>query len=105
MTVTFLRKLNSKSIAKSFSLPLVKLDKILRHLFLWIINLYRMALSPHLGGACRFSPSCSEYGVEAFRTHSFLKAIWLTFKRIMKCNPFGPFGFDPVNKNNSCEGN
>ena len=45
---------------------------------------------------CRHTPTCSEYGIEAIKIHGSLKGSYLTFKRILKCNPFGSCGFDPV---------
>lgn len=60
------------------------------------IRFYQLAISPHLGGCCRFEPTCSHYGMEAFRKYDFLTALKLTAKRIAKCHPGGPHGYDPV---------
>lgn len=61
-----------------------------------IIRMYQKYLSPLLGNNCRFTPSCSHYSIEAYEKHGFFYASWLTIKRILKCNPWGPFGYDPV---------
>jgi putative membrane protein insertion efficiency factor len=60
------------------------------------IRAYQAILSPLFRGACRFEPSCSQYGVEAITTHGALRGTWLTLKRIARCQPFGGAGFDPV---------
>jgi hypothetical protein len=57
---------------------------------------YRTLGTNHLGGCCRFEPSCSAYALEAIRVHKSHKALWLISKRICKCRPGGSFGFDPV---------
>lgn len=62
------------------------------------LSFYRVALSPHIGGGCRFHPSCSQYAVEAFDQHSFFAATKLVSIRLSKCHPFGSYGFDPVPK-------
>jgi putative membrane protein insertion efficiency factor len=64
--------------------------------FIAIIRRYRRHLSPFLPQACRFTPSCSEYAIEAFEKKSALRAIWMTALRIAKCHPFHPGGYDPV---------
>lgn len=61
-----------------------------------LIRLYQVTLGPFLGGSCRFSPSCSHYGIEAFKHHSPARALVLTLRRILRCHPFHPGGFDPV---------
>lgn len=61
-----------------------------------VILFYRSILSIHLGGGCRFQPSCSEYALEAANKFDFFVAVKLIFKRLMKCHPWGPFGVDPV---------
>ena len=60
------------------------------------VRAYQVALSPHLGRCCRFEPSCSAYCIEALRMHGVFKGCWLAFRRIMRCRPFGPSGYDPV---------
>lgn len=63
---------------------------------LLLVGIYRNFFAGFLGGACRFSPSCSCYAQEAFLKHEPVRAIKLTASRLAKCRPGGPFGFDPV---------
>lgn len=65
-------------------------------LFLLIIRIYQHVISPLLGRSCRFTPSCSHYGVEAIQKYGPFKGGWLTVKRIGRCNPWGGHGHDPV---------
>jgi len=67
-----------------------------RLLLLSAISLYRLTLSGWLGGQCRFSPTCSRYAEEAIRTHGALKGSLLIGGRVLRCNPFGRGGLDPV---------
>lgn len=60
-----------------------------------LIRLYQVTLSPWLGNACRFYPSCSNYALEAIHVHGVLRGGWLTLRRLGKCHPFHPGGFDP----------
>lgn len=69
---------------------------LMRNGALLLIETYRLILSPLLGGACRFEPSCSVYAKEAFQKHDPGTALILSMKRIGRCRPGGPFGFDPV---------
>jgi putative membrane protein insertion efficiency factor len=64
--------------------------------FLAIIWLYQKAISPFLPAACRFTPTCSAYGLTAIRMHGPLRGGALTLWRIARCNPFGGTGYDPV---------
>lgn len=64
----------------------------------FLIYFYRCFLSPYLGGACRFYPSCSEYAQQAFKRCSLSKALQLTLKRVFSCQPFGGSGYDPLHK-------
>ncbi|MBN1902175.1 membrane protein insertion efficiency factor YidD [Candidatus Sumerlaeota bacterium] len=61
-----------------------------------IILLYQKFLSPHLPPSCRFVPSCSHYACEVLQRKPLIPGLWLIIKRILKCNPFHPGGFDPV---------
>ena len=61
-----------------------------------LVRLYQVTLGPLLGGQCRFLPTCSEYSIEALRTHGAIRGSWLTVRRIARCHPFGGHGFDPV---------
>jgi len=75
----------------------MKLIKILfSWLFLGLIRLYQLLLSPLLGASCRFTPTCSQYGIEAIKKHGPFKGGWLTVKRIASCHPWGRHGHDPV---------
>jgi putative membrane protein insertion efficiency factor len=61
-----------------------------------LIRVYQTVVSPHMAGACRFSPSCSCYANEAIRRHGALRGVWLTARRLLRCHPFGSAGYDPV---------
>lgn len=64
--------------------------------FILLIKLYQWIISPLLGPSCRFTPSCSNYALEAFKKYGPLKGLWLTIKRISRCHPWGGHGHDPV---------
>ena len=68
----------------------------MKALLLALVKAYRYAISPFLGRNCRFHPSCSEYAVEAIERHGPGKGLWLAVKRIGRCHPGSPGGFDPV---------
>ncbi len=62
-----------------------------------IIKFYQILISPHLGSNCKFSPTCSNYAIEALRKHGLIKGFYLSLIRILKCNPWSKnCGFDPV---------
>lgn len=63
---------------------------------LGLIRFNQLCISPHTPPACRYTPTCSQYAIEAIRKHGPLKGGWLTFKRLMRCHPFGGSGYDPV---------
>ena len=61
-----------------------------------IIKAYKIFVSPLFGPTCRFYPSCSSYAIEAIRVYGLLRGVLLAFKRILKCHPLHPGGYDPV---------
>ncbi len=69
---------------------------MLRYLLIIPVRLYQILISPMLPPSCRFTPSCSQYAVEALRKHGAIKGSWLAIKRIMRCHPWGGSGYDPV---------
>ncbi|MRX48298.1 membrane protein insertion efficiency factor YidD [Pedobacter puniceum] len=72
------------------------IKQIFSFLFLLLIRIYQYLLSPLFGASCRFTPTCSQYGVEAIKKHGPFKGMWLTLNRIRKCHPWGGHGHDPV---------
>ncbi len=65
-------------------------------IFVVIIRIYQLSISPILGQNCRFTPTCSQYGIEAINKYGPLKGGWLSLKRIFSCHPWGKHGHDPV---------
>jgi len=61
-----------------------------------LIRMYQIFLSPFLGGACKYYPSCSRYAQEAVQKHGARRGAWLALKRLGRCRPFAKGGFDPV---------
>jgi len=74
-----------KTLKQIFSFP-----------FIALIKLYQWIISPLLKPSCRYTPTCSQYGLEAFKIHGPIKGLWLTVKRISRCHPWGGHGYDPV---------
>lgn len=72
------------------------IKKTISKVLLGLIAFYKSAISPHLGPACRYTPTCSEYGATAIRKYGPFKGGRLTLKRILSCNPWGGSGYDPV---------
>lgn len=70
--------------------------KILSYIGCSFVNVYRCCISPFKCPCCRFQPTCSQYAKEALQKHSFFKALLLISKRLLKCHPWGSFGYDPV---------
>ena len=75
---------------RDFSVELIKKP------ILWLIKAYSCLISPFLGPCCRFVPTCSAYAYEAVDTHGSIKGLYLAFRRIIQCHPWGKTGFDPV---------
>jgi len=70
--------------------------KILSYPFILLIKIYQHIISPLLGPKCRFTPTCSQYSLEAFKKYGVFKGLWLSVKRISRCHPWGGSGYDPV---------
>ena len=68
----------------------------MKYIALGLIRFYQMGISPLLPSACRFRPTCSHYGYEAIARYGVWKGGWMAVKRIGRCNPFHPGGYDPV---------
>ncbi len=64
--------------------------------FIALIKFYKAVISPWLPQACRYTPTCSEYALQAFQKYGPLKGGWLALKRILSCHPWGGHGHDPV---------
>ena len=60
------------------------------------IRAYQLVISPWLPNSCRFTPTCSQYGIEALQKHGLFKGGYLLTKRLLRCNPWGGSGYDPV---------
>lgn len=69
---------------------------MLKALLVGILRAYRSLLSPFLPPACRFYPSCSSYAIQAVEKYGAAKGAWLAAKRLLRCHPFNPGGYDPV---------
>jgi putative membrane protein insertion efficiency factor len=67
-----------------------------RLLIIWPIKLYQYLLSPYLGSCCRFYPTCSNYALEAVQRYGVFKGTWLAIKRIARCHPWSPGGYNPA---------
>jgi uncharacterized protein len=68
----------------------------MRQLIRVLIRAYQLAISPLLGARCRFHPSCSQYALEAVERHGSRRGGWLAIRRLARCHPFHPGGYDPV---------
>jgi len=69
-----------------------------QQIFVRLIRIYQRFLSPLLPPSCRFNPTCSQYAIDAINHHGAYKGTWLAIRRILRCHPFHPGGFDPVAK-------
>ncbi|MFT5703625.1 MAG: putative membrane protein insertion efficiency factor [Rickettsiales bacterium] len=71
-----------------------------KRIFIFPIRIYQLFISPVIGGSrcCRFAPTCSQYAIDAIEQFGVIKGIFLGIKRILKCNPWGGSGYDPVSQ-------
>lgn len=77
-----------------------RFSKLLRKAAVWpfifLIRFYQVCISPFTPAACRFTPTCSAYALEALRKHGPVKGLYLAVRRILRCHPWGGSGYDPV---------
>lgn len=76
--------------------PMKGLRTVPRRALMGLIRLYRVGLSPLHPACCRFTPTCSQYALEAVEKYGALKGGYLALRRILRCHPFHPGGYDPV---------
>lgn len=74
----------------------MKIRKLGERVLILPIKFYRASISPMLPAACRFTPTCSQYAIEAIETHGAVKGSWLAIRRLGRCHPWGGTGYDPV---------
>ena len=68
----------------------------LKTFFISLIKFYKIFLSPFLGANCRYVPTCSDYAIQAIEQKGIIKGIYISFKSVLRCHPFGSSGYDPV---------
>jgi putative membrane protein insertion efficiency factor len=68
----------------------------MKYLLIIIFRAYQLLISPLLPNACRYTPTCSQYGIEAVKKYGALKGGYMAIKRILRCHPWGGHGYDPV---------
>ncbi len=73
-----------------------RLSHLLAIPMIWFVKAWRLLVSPLYGQVCRYHPSCSAYGLESLQVHGAWPGAWLTVRRIVRCNPWSPGGYDPV---------
>jgi putative membrane protein insertion efficiency factor len=73
----------------------IKVNGLINKTIVLIIKLYQSSMRPFMGGQCRFVPSCSEYAIEAVRQFGIIRGLYMAAKRVLRCHPLGPKGFNP----------
>jgi len=72
------------------------MKKVIQFIVLLPVYFYRYSISPLIAPRCRYTPTCSEYAIEAVKKHGVIKGGWLAIRRISSCHPWGGSGYDPV---------
>ena len=72
------------------------ISSLFRRAFIAPVKFYQKHISPYKQRCCRFYPTCSAYFIEALRKYGFFKGSWLGIKRLLRCHPYNPGGYDPV---------
>lgn len=75
---------------------MAQISATLQWIVIKIICVYQLIISPMIGPRCRFTPTCSQYAIEAIKIHGILKGGWLSARRIIRCHPLNEGGYDPV---------
>ena len=74
----------------------MKKKNLIQRILIFMVRAYQVGISPFLGSHCRYTPTCSAYFIEAVEKHGALKGSWLGIRRILRCHPGRPGGYDPV---------
>ncbi|MBO7189163.1 MAG: membrane protein insertion efficiency factor YidD [Alistipes sp.] len=82
--------------AKSWQRYLSVVKRLLALPFIILVRFYQLCISPLKPPSCRFTPTCSQYAIEALRKHGPIKGLYLTIRRLLRCHPWGGSGYDPV---------
>ncbi|HAO14239.1 MAG TPA: membrane protein insertion efficiency factor YidD [Tenacibaculum sp.] len=72
------------------------MKRILTYPFILLVRFYQNVVSPYTPSSCRYTPTCSQYTIEALNEHGLIHGSWLAIKRIFSCHPWGGSGYDPV---------
>ena len=78
------------------SLDVPKKPGVLARVGIWLVRFYQRRISPLTPAACRYRPTCSQYTLEAIQKYGFVRGCWMGTRRIARCHPFHPGGYDPV---------
>lgn len=70
--------------------------KAIRNMLIGAVRFYQRAISPHKRSCCRYTPTCSEYAIQAIEKYGAVKGCYLAIRRILRCNPWGGSGYDPL---------
>ena len=84
--------------AKFLTRSLSFVKRALAYPFILLVRFYQICISPLKPPSCRFTPTCSQYAIEALRKHGAIKGLYLTIRRLLRCHPWGGSGYDPVPK-------
>lgn len=72
------------------------MKRVIKYIVILPIKFYQYCISPMFPAACRYTPTCSQYAIEAINKHGIIKGGWIATKRILRCHPWGGSGYDPV---------